>query len=633
MATLNFGRPGRAAAALVGVLLGLQAASAAAADRSINGVGNHPNLTLQGSAGAPFVRIAYQPAYETAFGGMITSDARRRNPRTLSNTLSAQTASLPSARGLSNYVWAWGQFLDHDISFTSTSDGPGVNQSAPISVQAGDPLGPGNIAFTRSNFVLQGHRELVNEVTSYIDGSMVYGSDAARAAALRTGGGTGAKLLTSANNLLPYNTAGLPNQNNGPTPANQLFLAGDIRANENLLLTSMQTVFMREHNRLVDLIAVQQPGLNAEQQYQLARKIVGAEIQAITYKEFLPALLGNGAPTVQGYNYSVAVDASATQAFSHVAFRFGHSALSTNVQLADAGGAPTGTMTLGAISSTPNTLTNNPGLVDQLLRGAAIQLSEEIDLKLVNAVRNVMFGPPGAGGTDLMAVDIQRGRDHGLPDYNTLRESYNLPKFTSFNQITSNAAVAQQLSTLYNGNINNVDAFVGGLAEDHVAGSSLGSLFHKIIQQQFQRSRDGDRLFYRSNLAGLYTNGVLNAQVASLVNLNTVTLADIIEANTGITGLQDNLFFAGIAGDFNHDGYVDNADLAMWRTQFAAGTMTGSDYLVWQQNLGASAPWVAAASANVSAVPEPGAAGLAALGAVALAMRRRRDVGPERRPF
>jgi peroxidase len=623
VASLNFARRGRAGAALVGVLLGLHAAGASALDRSIDGVGNHTTLTLQGSAGAPFVRIAYQPAYESAIGAMITSDSRRRNARTLSNTLSAQTASLPNARGLSNYVWAWGQFLDHDLSFTSNLNGAATNGSAPISVQAGDPLGPQPINFTRSNFIIDGHREQVNEVTSYIDASMVYGSSATRAAALRSNGGAGAKLLTSANNLLPYNTAGLPNQNNGPTPANQLFLAGDVRANENLLLTSMQTVFMREHNRLVDLIAVQQPGLNAEQQYQLARKIVGAEIQAITYKEFVPALLGNGAPTVQGYNYSVAVDASATQAFSHVAFRFGHSALSTNVQLADAGGAPTGTMTLGAISSTPNTLTNNPGLVDQLLRGAALQVSEEIDLKLVNAVRNVMFGPPGAGGTDLMAVDIQRGRDHGLPDYNTLRDSYNLPKFTSFNQITSNAAVAQQLSTLYNGDIDNVDAFVGGLAEDHVAGSSLGSLFHKIIQHQFQRSRDGDRFFYRGNTAGLYTNGVLNASIATLVNLNTVTLADIIEANTDVAGLQDNLFFAGIAGDFNHDGYVDNDDLAMWRVQFAAGTMSGNDYLVWQQNLGASAPWVAAASANVSAVPEPGAGGLAALGAAALAMLRR----------
>ncbi|HMP05815.1 MAG TPA: peroxidase family protein, partial [Lacipirellulaceae bacterium] len=266
--------------------------------------------------------------------------------------------------------------------------------------------------------------------------------------------------------------------------------------------------------------------------------------------------------------------------------------------------------------------TNNPGLVDQLLRGAATQLSEEVDLKMVDSLRTILFGPPGAGGTDLAAVDIQRGRDHGLPDYNTLRESYGLAKVTQWSQITSNPTVQQALSAMYNGNINNVDPFVGGLAEDHVSGSSLGPLFHTIIAGQFQRSRDGDRLFYRSNAAGLYQNGVLKPSIASLVNLNTVTLADVIQANTGITGLPSNVFFVTVPGDFNHDGVVDTADLMVWKSSYAAGTMTGADLLTWQSNLGAAAPWAAAASAAAAAVPEPTAAALA-LGLLALVRRRR----------
>ena len=117
-----------------------------------------------------------------------------------------------------------------------------------------------------------------------------------------------------------------------------MFLAGDIRANENLLLTSMQTVFMREHNRIVDRIAATQPGLGAEQQYQLARKIVGAEIQAVTYNEFLPALLGPNAPTAQAYTYLPKVDGTITNSFAHSAFRFGHSALNNSLLLANANG-------------------------------------------------------------------------------------------------------------------------------------------------------------------------------------------------------------------------------------------------------------------------------------------------------
>jgi hypothetical protein len=595
-------------------------------DRAIDGSGNHLNFSQQGAANTLMVRAGYQPAYANNFGVMLT-DAQRTNARTISNTLFTQTTSIPNSRGLSNYLAAWGQFLDHDMDLSTTSHGVAVNGQAPIAVTgANDPLGPNPIAFTRSNFEIDGHREQINEVTSYIDGSQIYGSTAARAAALRTNGGTGAKLLTSANNLLPYNTAGLENQNNGPTPAHQLFLAGDIRANENLLLTSMQTVFMREHNRLVDKIAVQQPGLNAEQQYQLARKIVGAEIQAVTYKEFLPALMGSGAPTAQGYHYTAATDASVTNSFAHSAFRFGHSTLGSSVSLVNAAGVQTGTMSLGSISSNPNGLTNNPGLMDQLLRGAAVQSSEEVDLKMVDAVRNIFFGPPGAGGTDLGAVDIQRGRDHGLPDYNTLRDSYGLPKVTAWSQITSNTALQAALSSIYNGNIDNVDSFVGGLAEDHVAGSSLGPLFQTILAGQFTRSRDGDRLFYRSNAAGLYTNGTLNASVSSIVNLNTITLGDIIEANSGVTGLNGSVFFLSLPGDFNHDGYVNHADLTVWKSAFAAGTMGGADYMAWQRNLGAVASW-AAAGASMGSVPEPAAISLVgplALGGAMIARRRRR---------
>ena len=88
------------------------------------------------------------------------------------------------------------------------------------------------------------------------------------------------------------------------TPDENLFLAGDVRANENVALTSMHAVFVREHNRLVDIIDAQQPELSDEQQYQLARKIVGAEMQIITYEEFLPALLGEQqAPIASDYLY------------------------------------------------------------------------------------------------------------------------------------------------------------------------------------------------------------------------------------------------------------------------------------------------------------------------------------------
>src|SRR4051812_47297342 len=256
--------------ALVLVVLGFTARATVAENRTINGTGNNVSLTLRGAANTPFIREGYKPQF---FGtdGALPSETQRSNARDVSNAISTQTASHPSARNLSNYIWAWGQFLTHDTDLSTTSNGPVVNGMAPIAVHsAGDPLGPNAIPFTRENFVASvsgGDRTPVNEVTSYIDASSVYGSDSTRAAALRANNGVSAKLILDNANLLPRNTAGLPNENNGPVSADQLFVAGDIRANENSMLTSLHTVFAREHNRLVDRIATLQPSLTDEQQY------------------------------------------------------------------------------------------------------------------------------------------------------------------------------------------------------------------------------------------------------------------------------------------------------------------------------------------------------------------------------
>ena len=589
----------------------------------IDGSFNHIQSD-RGQAGQPLIRINYLTDYQGIHSGII-SPPTRPNARTISNTVSKQTVSTPSARGLSDLHWGWAQFLDHDLSLSTTS---AANGTAPITIDdANDPFGQGNvIPFSRSNYVINGVREQINDVTAWIDGSQIYGSSLSRSQALRTNGGTGAKLLTSANNLLPYNTGGLTNQNNGPTPANQLFLAGDIRANENLLLTSLQTVFMREHNRLVDRIATLKPGLTAQEQYNLARKLVGAELQAITYNEFLPALMGSNAPTSQAYVYRPDEDGSITNSFSHAVYRFGHSAVGDSLLLANNNSQSTGSMTFGSAFFNPNQITNNPTLIDQVLMGASLQKSQEIDLKIADSVRNVMFGPPGSGGTDLMAMDIQRGRDHGIVDYNELRVAYELPLLTSFNQLPTDATTRNALKTLYANNINNVDAIVAALAETHVSGSSLGPTTMAILANQFERSRDGDKFFYNADYNGLYVGGVLKSDVAAILNLNTVKLADVIKWNTGLTNISSNLFFAQtltpstpIAGDFNNDGVVNNADLAVWKSGFTAGTMTGADYLTWQKNFGATS-----ATASISAVPEPASACIAAVALFAVGRLRRR---------
>ncbi len=567
---------GKCRATVVGALLGtvwliVGATSLSAAlieARTINGQGNNASNSMQGAADTALIRFNYDPFFSgDGSGATIILPPERPNARAISNTLSDQTHSTPNARGLSDFIWQWGQFLTHDIDLTPTNPANGV---AHIQVPTGDadfdPGSTGNviIPFSRSDFVAGtgtgpgNAREQVNLITSYIDASNVYGSDASRAQALRTM--SGGKLVMDANDLLGLNDDPnnlFPNDNEGPFADNELFLAGDVRANEQVGLTSLHTVFSREHNRLADLIGAQNPGATDEEIYQTARKIVGAQMQAITYNEFLPALMGDLAPDLDSpfLRYRASVDASITQTFAHAVFRFGHSMNGPNLKRIGENGVELSPLELRDVFFNPDILKNNPDNVDYILRGLASQLAEENDLKFVDEIRNFLFGPPGAGGLDLMALDIQRGRDHGLPSYNESRRAYGLPEVLNVTQITSDTSLQQALAGLYgldlnpmqgvkDPNIENIDLFIGALAEDHVTGTSLGEITLVIIGSQFTRLREGDRFFYLDDPDLYDMNGDLNADIAAIIDLDSITLSDIIKLNTGITNLQSNVFFA-----------------------------------------------------------------------------------------
>lgn len=505
---------------------------------SVDGGGNNALHPTWGAAGIALLRRA-RAAY--ADGVSAAAGASRPSARAVSNALSAQTTGITNDRNLSDFVYVWGQFLDHDINLTSTG-----SERLPIAVPAGDPsfdptsTGTTTISFSRSvaatgtGTSTANPRQQTDSVTGFVDGSQVYGSDATRAAALRSF--TGGRLRTSDGRMMPFNTDGLPNANDSHLlPDAALYLAGDIRANENPDLISLQTLFMREHNRLAAAAARANPTWTDEQLYQSARRVVIAELQAITYNEFLPALLGRGViPTYAGYRSSV--DPSITNEFATVAFRFGHSLLDSEISRLNDDGTSTPAGTIGLRESFFNagvfdpTLPNHEGDIDPFLKAAASGNAQEVDLKLVDDVRNFLFGAPGQGGFDLAALNIQRGRDHGLADYNSMRAAYGLPRVTSFNQITPDAAVQQQLRSTY-GTVDAIDAWVGGLAERHASGASVGPLFQRIIADQFTRLRDGDRRWFEGTFTG-----------NDLGQLQGTHLSDVIKRNTSLTNLQSNVF-------------------------------------------------------------------------------------------
>ncbi len=495
--------------------------------RSIDGSGNNVMHPDWGMAGSELLRAA-DTAY--ADGSGTPAGSGRDSARAISNGCAAQTGSMPNSRGVSSMVWQWGQFIDHDITLVGTMD---PIEPFDIEVPVGDPYfdpnstGTQAIALERSFYhMVGGVRQQVDELTAYIDGSQVYGSDEARATALRMLDGTG-RLKTSEGQLLPYNTEEFENAFSNDS---SFFFAGDIRANEQVALTCMQTLFMREHNRWAKRIHRAFPMMDGDRVYLWARALVGAEIQSITYNEFLPILLGPGA--LEPYTgYKPDVQAGIMNEFATAAYRVGHTFLPPELERLDATlqPIPEGSLPLANAFFNPDEYKTIG--IEPYLRGLASQMAQEVDTHVVDGVRNFLFGPPGAGGFDLASLNIQRGRDHGLPDYNSVRVALGLPARAGFTEITSNTDAQAALASMYS-SVDDIDLWVAGLAEDHMPGAMVGETFWTIIKMQFERLRDSDRFWYQAYLP---------PHLMRMVEKRT--LRKIIGTNTEIRGeLQKDVF-------------------------------------------------------------------------------------------
>lgn len=537
--------------------------------RSFDGTNNNLANPGWGAAGAALLRLA--PAnYADGLGAV---DGSRADVRTISNSIFNQVGSRPDQRGLSEWGWVWGQFIDHDIDHTLTSGAAGT---LTITIPSNDPyfgdLSPNNtIAMTRSAFTTgaDGVRQQINNISAYIDANMVYGGRAVdgpggvdRVEWLRANDGTGRLKVSDGGALgalLPRWDPTAPAMANTGTPlmGTNAFVAGDVRANENIALIATQTLFLREHNRLADLIRVQNPGWSDDEIYQAARKVVGAEVQAITYYEWLPAMgLDLGAYA----GYDPAVNAGVTNEFSAAAFRTGHSQINDVGLRLNADGTVIAAGNLPLAQSFFNPARLAEGGLEPILRGLAAQVQEANDQLMVDGLRNQLFKAfvPGLGlvdnAIDLAALDILRGRDHGLGSYNQTRIALGLAAATSFSDLTSDGALAALLAAIYGGDIGQLDLFVGLMVEDLVAGTSLGATTIALFADQFTRLRSGDRFWYENDLAGINSDLMTLAAIfdpeegaqSAFDFAHGVTLDDIIRLNSDAIVPGSALFATGV---------------------------------------------------------------------------------------
>jgi hypothetical protein len=172
--------------------------------------------------------------------------------------------------------------------------------------------------------------------------------------------------------------------------------------------------------------------------------------------------------------------------------------------------------------------------IDNLIRSIGSDYSQATDPYTVAVLRDLLNAGLVGGGKDLidlMAIDIQRERDVGLATLNETRRAIGLARYASFAQLTADPWLQANYAAVY-GTIDNVDLFMGGLAEAHAPGANVGPTFQAIIANQFQRERSGDRFFWQ--------NEGFDPQTAAMIA--KTTLATIILRNTGTTNLQADVF-------------------------------------------------------------------------------------------
>lgn len=516
--------------------------------RSFDGSANNLSNPDWGRAGTQLRRLL-EPGYTD---GATPAGGDRPSPRVVSNALGPQTGPMPSGKNVSAAFWAFGQLLAHDIDLTGPAQ---PKEPFNIAVPSGDFGGAvSELPFSRSVYDPAtgsgpaNPRQQLNEITAYVDASFVYGSDPLTAASLRKMDGSG-KLWTGTDGLLPTNGQLMIDSD----PSNDHhFVAGDVRANEQLALMSMQTLFLREHNRLAEHIALSDPGLSGDEIFQTARSIVGAEMQAITVNEFLPVLLGeqHGLGAYAGYDPTV--NPGIANAFSTAAFRLGHTMIQDEFLIIGKTGA-TESVPVTACFFNPSCL-HEKG-VARVLKGLATQEAQEVDTRFIDAIRNQLITDFGVTlGVDLAALNMQRGRDHGLPGY---QEAWD--QLVALGLVSGSGELPQSVLDTYDGA--SVDLFMGGLSVEPYLDGLVGELFHAILLEQFSRLRAGDR-FWFENLA--YFDPALIGW------LNDLRLSDLFAWNTDIGYIQSNVFYASIGQYVPEPGavWMVMAGLALlWRTR------------------------------------------------------------------
>lgn len=545
--------------------------------RKLDGTCNNREQPILGAASTQFRRLInplYEDGCDAPLGRLqhlladVDSDSILSPLNPSARLVSMEVIKQAEIEGqpLTHMMMQWGQFLDHDMDLAPEQEGNcatcDITESCePIRIPDGDNVfhmkgstGDGECLSFHRSFAVCGTgsiehglsaREQINDLTSYIDGSMIYGSSDIVAELLFEVNSDGKKtgLMKTSNNK-----AELPLADTSITPhviciTTPCYDAGDVRVNEQVGLVSMHTLLVRFHNFVADELRKLNQHWSGERLFQEAKKFVGGMIQKITYDDYLPQILGQEwfdiliGPYV---GYDNTIDPSVPNSFATAAYRYGHSLIQATFDAYpdDSYNDPN---TIDLIDSFFSKQTYTDNGLEAIIRGLITQASMAVDENVNQRLTENLFLDATTGlGLDLVSLNIQRQRDHGMPKLG-IWQSYCATKFPELPipKIEHDLTMVRLLR-IY-GYVENADLWVGGMAEQEIPGGLIGPTFACIFAETFKNARDGDRFWYENpqvrnnNFGPVFTDDQRNT-------IKQATLSSIICSSTDIDLVQPDVF-------------------------------------------------------------------------------------------
>ncbi|CAG2166450.1 unnamed protein product, partial [Oppiella nova] len=393
------------------------------------------------------------------------------------------------------------QIIDHDLTLTAStraSTGEGLHccheearratkirhpACKPILIPRDDPFYSQHNHFC-NNFVRNaagpkydcnlGYREQINTLTHIIDGSMVYGSTEDRAKFLRS------------------------------------FQHGKLRVDK---VNGYEFLPFDTQNKSDEC------EWSDESVYQETRRIVAAEIQTITYNEWMPLIIGRSVmkefnlltkPNGYTYDYDNHLNPGIFNEFATAVYRF-HTLIQGLLRLLNNAGQVTQTIQLRKHFNNPSAMYRK-GAFDEFLNGYTGNPTQTFDQFFTEDITNHLFQEHNSRfGMDLIALNIQRGRDHGLPGYNDFRQVCGLPRVHTFKELDQvmRRGSAQIMAQVYR-HVDDIDLFIAGNHERPLPDAVVGPIFACILAEQARRNKVGDRFWFENaNMKHSFNEGTL----------------------------------------------------------------------------------------------------------------------------